>query len=751
MRLRTDLNRSIVRIIGRDITSAGTGFFADKDGLLLTCEHLLKHAEFDAKGRVKIASPKLGREFSATVVCADPTTDIAVLKLAERLPDEIIPLELGDGLVRSGSVVSSFGFPLQYAANGIPGEGNIIEEADFEGQRVFVFQSQQFTLGFSGAPGIEEDSGLVVGMICVISKPDLAGQLRGTGLLIRSMTLKAVCPSLTLKTDSLTDSYALAVARYLSRPSYFYAKAHENVKVPYGYVPIKLKLASEDMEIASAVGAASTASRVLLLTGLAGTGKSSTVRYIATKCWSAPAEVGLKERRLPLYIHADSLARSPGKEIAQRLHNAIFTDPFFLITDAPTEERFVSWIDDPNLNKLLVIDGFDEWTYEDRTIISEYIQILAANQSFMIFVSSRPIPMLEGLGDGYVRAETSIFSQTRVREMASLRLGTYAQNFLDWIKDSSSREELSTSPFLTTLMINTYQSDQLNSVNSRVELYENAIAETVRPRKRAAEPELREWQPYILEMLAEVACASIEQENPIVLKAAEAAVKKFLIQSLGTTPAKATQSKGVLEFLVTESGILYSRDGRIYWAHKTFAEFLAARAFSTRIEMGQDSFRNVAGKWKYIGLRGTAIFFLEMNIEREDFYTVIEDILTEDGGDLFMFEALLNGLELRQKERSELAQYLRFASKEEYVEDPTTLCSTLLAGGGSYISAFLQLYRKDACFRDEMIKMLSDELVPIDFRSDVFHSIRSYVTPVDLQTIEGNVSKAYWEKMNAYR
>ena len=112
--MHVNLSAAIVRISGREITSAGTGFFVGTDGLLLTCRHVLDHAEFDAESRVKLASPKLRRELYATVVCSDPITDTAVLKLDESLPDEVMPLELGDGLVASGSPISSFGFPPQY-------------------------------------------------------------------------------------------------------------------------------------------------------------------------------------------------------------------------------------------------------------------------------------------------------------------------------------------------------------------------------------------------------------------------------------------------------------------------------------------------------------------------------------------------------------------------------------------------------------------------------------------------------------
>ena len=86
-------------------SSLGSGVIVDRDGTVLTNNHVVEHAE---RVRVTLAD---GRAFEAEVVGADPQSDIAVLRIDDP-PDDLTPLPFGDSDdLRLGSTVLAIGNP----------------------------------------------------------------------------------------------------------------------------------------------------------------------------------------------------------------------------------------------------------------------------------------------------------------------------------------------------------------------------------------------------------------------------------------------------------------------------------------------------------------------------------------------------------------------------------------------------------------------------------------------------------------
>jgi len=87
----------------------GSGIVLDKQGHILTNNHVIADSTSGSSLTVQLAD---GRIFKATVVGADPSTDLAVLKLAEA-PSGLTPATFADsGTVKVGDSVMAIGNPL---------------------------------------------------------------------------------------------------------------------------------------------------------------------------------------------------------------------------------------------------------------------------------------------------------------------------------------------------------------------------------------------------------------------------------------------------------------------------------------------------------------------------------------------------------------------------------------------------------------------------------------------------------------
>lgn len=90
--------------IPREARAGGSGVIISKDGYIVTNNHVIEGA---TTLRVKLSD---GREFDATVIGTDPTTDVALLKIeAQDLPT--IPFGSSDDL-RLGEWVLAIGYPM---------------------------------------------------------------------------------------------------------------------------------------------------------------------------------------------------------------------------------------------------------------------------------------------------------------------------------------------------------------------------------------------------------------------------------------------------------------------------------------------------------------------------------------------------------------------------------------------------------------------------------------------------------------
>jgi serine protease Do len=141
---------------------AGTGFIIDADGSILTNNHVIEGAE---RITVKLSD---GRTMRATVIGADPDTDIALIKVDGQAGLPVAPL--GDSSkLRTGEWVCAIGNPLGYEHSVTVGVVSYMHRKLFDASLDDYIQTDAaINFGNSGGPLINS-RGEVIGINAAIS------------------------------------------------------------------------------------------------------------------------------------------------------------------------------------------------------------------------------------------------------------------------------------------------------------------------------------------------------------------------------------------------------------------------------------------------------------------------------------------------------------------------------------------------------------------------------------------------------
>jgi len=179
-------------------TSIGTGFIVNKDGYVVTNEHVVR-AVVDL--RVRLYD---GRELPACVVGADAPTDIALLKVDSAAPLPVLPLGDSDG-VRVGDAVIAIGNPYGFnhsvtagivsAKERVVDRSTLREARDQDIYSFFIQTDASINLGNSGGPLID-GSGGVIGVNAAFWAGHPLQPAQGIGFAIPINMAKALLPRL---------------------------------------------------------------------------------------------------------------------------------------------------------------------------------------------------------------------------------------------------------------------------------------------------------------------------------------------------------------------------------------------------------------------------------------------------------------------------------------------------------------------------------------------------------------------------
>jgi serine protease Do len=185
-------------------TSIGTGFLINKDGYLVTNEHVIR-AVTDL--RIRLYD---GRELPACVVGADAPTDIALIKIEANGPLPVLPLGDSDA-VRVGETVVAIGNPYGFnhsvTAGIVSAKERVVDRATLHeapAQDLYSFFIQtdaSINLGNSGGPLIDAN-GSVIGVNAAFWAGHPLQPAQGIGFAIPINMAKSLLPRLRDKGDA---------------------------------------------------------------------------------------------------------------------------------------------------------------------------------------------------------------------------------------------------------------------------------------------------------------------------------------------------------------------------------------------------------------------------------------------------------------------------------------------------------------------------------------------------------------------
>jgi serine protease Do len=170
--------------------SLGSGFLIDKEGYILTNNHVLENA---GTIMVKLANEK---EYEAKVVGRDPRTDLALIKINARADLPVVQLGDSDGL-RVGDWVIAIGNPFglgqTVTAGIVSAKGRVIGQGPYDD---FIQTDAAINPGNSGGP-LFDTKGEVVGINTAIFSQ--SGGNIGIGFAVPINMAKGLVPQLKAK------------------------------------------------------------------------------------------------------------------------------------------------------------------------------------------------------------------------------------------------------------------------------------------------------------------------------------------------------------------------------------------------------------------------------------------------------------------------------------------------------------------------------------------------------------------------
>jgi serine protease Do len=179
-------------------TSIGTGFIVNRDGYVLTNEHVVRGV---VDLRVRLYD---GRELAACVEGADAPTDIALLKVDVKGALPVLPLGDSDG-VRVGEPVIAIGNPYGFnhsvTAGIVSAKERVVDRSTLRESRAddvysfFIQTDASINLGNSGGPLIDA-SGAVIGVSAAFWAGHPLQPAQGIGFAIPINMAKTLLPRL---------------------------------------------------------------------------------------------------------------------------------------------------------------------------------------------------------------------------------------------------------------------------------------------------------------------------------------------------------------------------------------------------------------------------------------------------------------------------------------------------------------------------------------------------------------------------
>ncbi|POX62835.1 hypothetical protein C3492_14235 [Streptomyces sp. Ru62] len=194
---------AVAQVLRPDGEVAGAGFLVTED-IVVTCAHVTLAAGAGPGDTVRLAfphapgAPRMEGAVQVEGWRAPEDVDVAVIRLSGGV-EGVTALRLGSATGCRGHTVRSFGFPAQAPAGGHFGfgvAGDLLPATDSRGAHLQLTAANDLTTGFSGAPVVDEVTGLVIGMVTEITALDEYERGQGIAYVTPAQTLRETWPGL---------------------------------------------------------------------------------------------------------------------------------------------------------------------------------------------------------------------------------------------------------------------------------------------------------------------------------------------------------------------------------------------------------------------------------------------------------------------------------------------------------------------------------------------------------------------------
>ncbi|AZS73402.1 ATP-binding protein [Streptomyces lydicus] len=333
----------------------------------------------------------------------------------------------------------------------------------------------------------------------------------------------------------------------------------------------------------------------VLLRGVAGSGKSTLVQWLAVSCTKAPGDTALPHLygRIPFVLPLRTLARD-GAPLPT-------PDRFLASVGCPVSgSQPEGWADRvlTSGRALLLVDGLDEIPDRERELTRRWLRDLTdAFPDNLWLVTSRPSAVRDDwlAADGFGELTLSAMSRTEVAAFIGRwhdaarcdaedpeRLDAYEQSLLAAVLTKQDLARLATNPLMCGLICALHRDRRGYLPTGRKELYDAALGMLLsrrdREREMAAPTGIELSDEPQIQLLQRLAYWLIRNgRSELDRERAE----RILGEALPAVPAAAEQgdATAIFRHLLLRSGLLREpAPGAVDFVHRTFQDYLGAKA-----------------------------------------------------------------------------------------------------------------------------------------------------------------------------
>jgi tetratricopeptide (TPR) repeat protein len=350
----------------------------------------------------------------------------------------------------------------------------------------------------------------------------------------------------------------------------------------------------------------------LLVKGEPGSGKSTLLRQLAAQAWDAPVKAGLLSRRLPLVIRLRWFAATTGG-FSERCRAALLEERFPVSEQLPPD-FLKAWSRRYSARWIILLDGIDEvldthsWRLHAELI--EFRRFCRAEGHCVVFSTRPNAPAYVELAREMPAVTVQAFDDLQRQDFLGRFLGPLAGQF----SQDFSRANLGSlagSPLFLTMSASLYKQPSTRRVPSNpAQLYEQYLLQWMEEAARRSQtggttlPSPR----TLFDTLGDVALRLTERP--------ELATVPAVAQMLEARSSPA-QARHTLDVFARVSGILAIRGETLEWQHRSFREYLAARALAATMAPSDPRAWRIVARWSEETWRQVVLFLFTLWQERD--------------------------------------------------------------------------------------------------------------------------------------